>query len=36
MEGQDLKYFSADGLATLPIAFGFDALLAEFFAQQGA
>jgi 8-oxo-dGTP diphosphatase len=34
MEGQDLKYFSAEALTTLPIAFGFDVLLAEFFAQQ--
>lgn len=34
MEGQDLKYFSAEALLSLPIAFGFDALLAEFFAQR--
>jgi 8-oxo-dGTP diphosphatase len=33
MEGQDLNYFSAEALLSLPIAFGFDVLLAEFFAQ---
>jgi 8-oxo-dGTP diphosphatase len=33
-EGQDLNYFGADSLSALPIAFGFDVLLTEYFAEK--
>lgn len=34
MEGQDLNYFSPEALSSLPIAFGFEVLLGEFFARK--
>ena len=33
-EGQDLNYFGPDDLKALPIAFGFDALLKDYFAHN--
>ena len=34
-EGQALRFVGSQELAELPVAYGFDALLVEFFAEQG-
>jgi len=34
-EGQDLRYFAAEEVDNLAVAYGFDSLLTEYFVAQG-